>query len=669
MQTGNAVESADFFTHAELLPWIVLLPLLGAAINGLFGKRMSKGAVTFFGVGSVVAAFVLSCIEVSRLAELESGALASTLWTWFSSFELHIDIAFSLDQLSAVLLLVVTGVGSLIHIFSIGYMRSDEGYWKYFSYLNLFMFSMLLLILGKNLLVLFVGWEGVGLCSYLLIGFWFKDMPKAEAGQKAFVTNRVGDLAFLIGAFILLFYSQGTLDFHELKQTAASMHTDQPVELTIVCLLFLVGACGKSAQIPLYVWLPDAMAGPTPVSALIHAATMVTAGVYLMVRTNFMFSASETAMTVVAIVGAATALMAATIALVQNDIKKVLAYSTVSQIGFMVAAVGVGGYVAAVFHLMTHAFFKACLFLGAGSVIHALHHEQDIRKMGALKKKLKVTRWSFLISCLAIAGIPLFSGFFSKDEILFTAFTTSHWGADPKMYVFGMLLLAAFCTAFYMFRLYFLTFEGEYRGDKHTWDHAHEETVMNIPLMVLGFLAAAGGLLGLPHFTHAHFLHGWLQPVLGFVKGKAPDGTPLEFIQVGGENAFTYVHDTNTELMLMGLSVLVAAIGILLAWRLYKRPASELPKAPVDAWWHRLLSNKYYVDEFYDATIVRPLRGTANLLHKVVDVGLIDGLLVKGPAKTLGKIGDGLRMFQNGDVQAYATVVVVGMAAALFFIV
>ncbi|MCB9736296.1 MAG: NADH-quinone oxidoreductase subunit L [Deltaproteobacteria bacterium] len=654
----NEVEHLAHAAHeSSLLPWIILLPLLGAILNGLFGKRYSQKTVSLIGVGSVVTAFVLSTLEVIRLAGLPEGDYLSVdLWRWFSAGELNVELSFMIDRLSAIMLMVVTGVGSLIHVFSTGYMKTDEGYARYFAYLNLFMFSMLLLILGKNLLVLFVGWEGVGLCSYLLIGFWFSDMEKAEAGQKAFITNRVGDLAFLIGTFILLFYSYGSLDFvgvggaGGLPQTAAYLGDKAPGMLTLVCILFFIGATGKSAQIPLYVWLPDAMAGPTPVSALIHAATMVTAGVYMMARLNFMFALSDVAMTVVAVVGALTALFAATIGLVQNDIKKVLAYSTVSQIGFMVVSVGVGGFVGAIFHLMTHAFFKACLFLGSGSVIHALHHEQDIRKMGGLKAKLPVTRWTFLISCLAIAGIPFFAGFFSKDEILFFAATAHREGSNPMLFVYIVSVVAALCTAFYMFRLYFLTFEGKYRGDKHTWDHAHEEPVMNWPLIVLAGLATVGGFVGLPHFLHAHALEGWLEPIFGWL--------------YEGEHAIFHVsHSAGLEIALMLGSVLIALLGIAFAWRLYMR--EKLPEAPVDAWWHKLLMNKYYVDEFYDAVLVRPLRATASFCHRVVDVRIIDGLFVRGSARLVGAVGDGLRFFQNGDVQAYVTAIVVGIAAIL----
>jgi len=651
---------------SELLAIIVLLPLIGAFINGVFGRHLSKRTVAFFGVGSVAASFGLSVVAVIQLMGMpKEDFLFADLWRWFSSGEVTIELSLLLDHLSAVMLLVVTGVGGVIHVFSLGYMRDDPSFHRYFSYLNLFMFSMLLLILGKNLLVMFVGWEGVGLCSYLLIGFWFTDMQKAEAGQKAFITNRVGDLAFLIGTFILLFYSWGSLDFigsdgmsglqTTAEQLAAAPHG--VTVITIVTMLFFIGATGKSAQIPLYVWLPDAMAGPTPVSALIHAATMVTAGVYMMARLNYMFALSEVTMTVVAIVGAVTAFVSASIALVQNDIKKVLAYSTVSQIGFMVVGIGVGAFTGAIFHLMTHAFFKATLFLGSGSVIHALHHEQDIRKMGGLKKKLPVTRWTFLIACLAIAGIPVFAGFFSKDEILFFAATAHRSGAAPLTLVYIVSALAALMTAFYMFRLYFLTFEGEYRGDKHTWDHAHEEGVMNWPLIILAFLSTVGGFLGLPHFLHAHVLDGWFEPLFGWLYGGH-----------GGHDHALYVlsHDAGTEIGLMAVSVVLALVGIGLAWRLYM--SGKLPVAPVEAGWHKVLTNKYYVDEFYDLVLIRPLRAVARFLYRIFDVKFIDGLFVRGSAQLVSKIGDGLRVLQNGDVQAYVTAIVVGLAAVLILV-
>ena len=648
---------------ADLLAWVILLPLIGAFINGVFGKKLSRGTVTTIGVGSVLLAFAFAAYEVIRLAGLPDGDyLVVKGWTWFDTHELNVGFSFMLDHLSAVMVLVVTGVGTLIHVFSTAYMRADEGYAKFFSYLNLFMFSMLILILGKNLVVLFVGWEGVGLCSYLLIGFWYKDMEKAEAGQKAFIANRVGDLAFLVATFILLFYTHGSVDFMSEGGVQSAVTHLQAVPdgggdmtLLVICVLFFVAACGKSAQIPLYVWLPDAMAGPTPVSALIHAATMVTAGVYMMARMNPLFVASPTAMTIIAVIGGTTALFAATIALVQNDIKKVLAYSTVSQIGFMVLAIGVGNFTGAIFHLMTHAFFKACLFLGSGSVIHALHHEQDIRQMGGLRKKLPITNITFFVSCLAIAGIPFFAGFFSKDEILFNALTNEISGGGPNLYAGITGFIAAACTAFYMFRLYYLTFGGTYRGDQHVYDHAHEEVAMTFPLAVLGILAALGGFVGIPHLIHdAHLLEAWLSPNFGWLSAEA--GGPIH-----------YSHDMLAEVITIVVSVAIGVAGMLIARGMYNRSAELLPVAPVQASWHRVLTHKYYVDEFYDFVLVRPLRAVAQFSYKVIDVGIIDGIFVRGSAITVGLIGKGLRQLQNGDVQAYVTVLVVGLATALLF--
>ncbi len=646
---------------SEYLPLIVLLPLLGAMINGLMGKHLPKGVVTFTALAAVFGSFFISCLAVADLAIWAEHvhdqpevypALHATVWTWIDSGWLTVTLSFLLDPLSAVMLLVVTGVGSLIHVFSVGYMGSDKAYWRYFAYLNLFMFAMLLLILGDNALVLFVGWEGVGLCSYLLIGFWYDDMHKAAAGQKAFIVNRIGDFCFLLGLFLLLYYTQGDLDFLRLREVVGEGGALQDEgTITLICLLFFAGAAGKSAQIPLYVWLPDAMAGPTPVSALIHAATMVTAGVYMMCRLSFLFAAAPSALAIIALVGGATALLSATIALVQNDIKKVLAYSTVSQLGFMVLGVGVGAFVAAIFHLMTHAFFKACLFLGSGSVIHALHHEQDIRQMGGLKERLPVTRWTFLASCIAIAGIPPLAGFWSKDEILFVAFTSQHPGVAPILYkiAWAMGMLAALGTAFYMFRLYYLTFEGEYRGDPHVLDDAHEESVMVWPLRILGILAIGGGLVGTPW---AHVFGTWLEPSLA-----------------GGMEWFHYSHDHGLEYTLMGVSAAIAVAGWFIARKVYLVPHERLPVAPVGAAWHRTLMNKWYVDELYEALITGPLRHLAGILHRVADVRLIDGLAVVGTARAIKAFGDLARRVQTGDVQTYATLVAVGTAILLAFFV
>ncbi len=654
--------------EGHLLAPIVLLPLAGAAFNGLFGKKLPRGFVGFVACATVFASFVFA---VAAWADLRAAsgetAFAQVLWHWIGSGAFHIDFALRFDRLSAVMVLVVTGVGFLIHVFSLGYMRDDPGYYRYFAYLNLFMFSMLSLVLGANIVVMFLGWEGVGLCSYLLIGFWFDDDAKAQAGQKAFVVNRVGDFGFLVGLFLLLYAGAGNVDFGHLAELFANPSTApirNPAVITAICLALFVGATGKSAQIPLYVWLPDAMAGPTPVSALIHAATMVTAGVYMVTRLNFLYSLSPVAMATVATVGAATAFVAATIGVAQRDIKKVLAYSTVSQLGYMFLAAGVGAYTAAIFHLMTHAFFKALLFLGSGAVIHALHGEQDIFRMGNLRKLLPVTHWTFLAATLAISGVPLFSGFFSKEAILHGAagFGLSAdpgvlraWGIEPArvealaswfqvLAVVG--LLAAVLTAFYMFRLYFMTFWGQWRGDEHTWEHPHRpDWTMKLPLSVLAVLAVVGGFIPVEH---------WLEPVVE---------RPAAWFHAGE-------HHGALASMLMPLSLLAAALGIATAWALYAGPMRQVPARiatslrPV----YSLVFHKYYVDEIYDLVIVRPLRAFAQGLFRVVDRVFIDTIGVHiGPwvARATGGI---LRYLQNGDVQRYAAVMTLGAAIALYLL-
>lgn len=703
-----------------LLPLIVLMPLLGGIINGLFGSRFPRQLVYGLGTFTVLTSFFLSVMSFVALMSATkidpNAAFRFEAFRWIAAGQYSFDMAFMMDQLSGLLCLVVTGVGTLVHLYSTAYMADDPGYARYFAYLNLFVFSMLVLVLGKNLAMLFIGWEGVGACSYLLIGFWYKDMEKAEAGQKAFVVNRIGDIGFVVAIFLLLAYAGGSVDYDHLKlQFSDGIRAiDHPGTLTLICLLLFVGATGKSAQLPLYVWLPDAMAGPTPVSALIHAATMVTAGVYMITRLNFLFVLSPTAMTVVMVVGGLTALMAASIGLVQNDIKKVLAYSTVSQLGYMFIAVGAGAFAAGVFHLFTHAFFKACLFLGAGAVIHALHHEQDIRKMGGLKKKLPVVHATFLVSCIAIAGLPPLAGFFSKDAILAETLgfhpeekklesyfergfertaiarirlesaakvagtdvpapteealkaktesvkkefieSTQKLGMWRKI-AFGLGLLAAFMTAFYMFRLYFLTFTGAYRGDHHTWDHAHDSPwPMGVPLMVLGFLSVVSGWLGTP-FAHGHynwFFH-WLDPVIE--RGR-------EF--VGG-------HLTPAlEYGLMGVSTLVAAAGVGLAYTFYKAgPSAQAAgiatsAAPI----YNALQNKYWVDEFYFAAVVTPLRQVSKLVFQIIDRKLVDGLMVHGPAFVLNIVSRTARLLQTGEVQAYMVGVVAGLAALAWYLI
>lgn len=642
-----------------LLAVVVLAPLVGAILNGLLSGVLKRRTVTLLGVGAPVVAFGASLWAIVQWlplrAALPGASVTAVLFRWIEAGPVAVDLSLYLDPLSAVMILVVTGIGSLIHLYSVGYMHDDPSYARYFSHLNLFTFAMLLLVLGRSLLVLFVGWEGVGLCSYLLIGFWFSDMDKAIAGKKAFIVNRIGDFGFLLALFFLMFHLNGSLDVPTLRAAvadpASAFNTDNAM-VTLVTLLLFVGATGKSAQIPLYVWLPDAMAGPTPVSALIHAATMVTAGVYMIARLNFLYMLAPVSMAVVASVGAATAIFAASIGLVQNDIKKVLAYSTVSQLGYMILAVGVGAFGAGVFHLMTHAFFKACLFLGAGSVIHAMAGEQDIQKMGGLAKRMPITRWTFLVATMAIAGVPLLSGFFSKDEILFKALTYRHAsGLVPgwlNVAWFALALGAALMTALYMFRLYFLTFSGSAR-DPHA--HPHESpATMTIPLIVLAAGAAVAGYVGLPDPSLNVFEH-FLGPVFG-----------------GTEEGILATGTHGLELGLMGVSSVVAFLGIGLAWWLYRGAGREVPSrlAASAAGLHRTLWNKYYVDEAYDLLVVRPLKAIAHYSWKWIDAGLVDGLLVNGPARLLSAAGGAGRRLATGDVQAYAAALVVGLAVIVF---
>jgi len=645
-------------THdTSMLLWIPLLPLIGAVINGLFGRRLSHKVVSAIGCATVGVSFLLGVIASAKVfGSNGEDRLLQVVYSWITIGSIDISISFVLDALSVVMVMVVAGVSFIIHIYSIGYMKGDASYARYFAYLNLFVFSMLILVLGDSLPVLFVGWEGVGLCSYLLIGFWFEDSQKASAGKKAFIVNRIGDLGFLLGMFIL-FGAAGTLSVDGLRQAADSGLLSTGV-LTAACILLFVGACGKSAQIPLYVWLPDAMAGPTPVSALIHAATMVTAGVYMVARLSFLYSLAPTASAIVALVGGVTALYAATIGITQRDIKKVLAYSTVSQLGYMFVGVGVGAYFAGVFHLMTHAFFKACLFLGSGAVIHALSGEQDIMKMGGLKKKLKWTYWTFLISTLAIAGFPPFSGFFSKDEILWKALSTASqagWATGwVHLLAYLMALVGAAITAFYMFRLVFLTFHGESRLDPSVHVH-HEMKVMSWPLAVLAGLAVIGGWVGASLFGIHGFAH-FTDPVLGKAQQQA---VALK----------DFAHSHGAEWGAAGLSVFVALLGFALAWYLYlKKP--DAPKKIAERYkrLHRLVFNKYWIDEVYQALVIKPIHNFSIFLWRIIDEKLIDGLGVNGPAKLLRGVGGIARMFQSGNVQVYAFWMFVGVCAVLLYV-
>ncbi len=631
----------SFPNIAYLIP---LLPLLGFLVNGLGRKQLSHTAIAWIGSGVMFLAFAAS---VGVFMSLPSGA--PTILKAFDFIrigELNIPFAFQLDALSALFLLIITGIGFLIHVYSAAYMHEESAahYGRYFAYLNLFVFSMLLLVMGANYVILFIGWEGVGLCSYLLIGYWFRNPTYSQAANKAFVMNRVGDLAFLIAIFWLIART-GSVSFTDLPLalgTAGQSAKLSATDITGITLLLFIGATGKSAQIPLYTWLPDAMAGPTPVSALIHAATMVTAGVYMIARSNLLYTAAPLTLTIIAIIGIATALLAATIALRQNDIKKVLAYSTVSQLGFMFLALGSGAYVAAVFHVMTHAFFKALLFLGSGSVIHAMGGEQDIRKMGGLKKSLPVTYFTFLIGCIAIAGVPPLSGFFSKDAILLSAFLKS-----PILY--GIALFTALLTAFYMFRLFFLTFGGSFRGTEEQRHHLHESPLaMTLPLVLLAILSIAGGWIGIPEL----FVHGGDR--LGvYLSSVIPAGEPH------------HVSHT-TEYLLMGLSTLLVSGMILFAWNRYRQYRSEESDAPVA----RLLENKWYIDELYQAVLVQPLHRFAGWMRGVLEPKVVDGF-IQGIGRSVRYLSQQVRLLQNGQTGNYALWMVLGMVVILgiqFFI-
>ncbi len=643
---------------------VVLLPLAGFVANGTlsFYRPDARRAVSVIGVGALGAALVVAVAVVAgAVAAPDSLPAIFTYWQWMPVGALQVDAALQVDQLSCVMLLVVTGVGTLIHVFSVGYMRHDAGYARYFAYLNLFVFFMLVLVLGASFPVMFVGWEGVGLCSYLLIGFWFTEEANAAAGKKAFIMNRIGDFGFLVAMFVVYEYT-GSLAFVEVFDRAPSVFVIGGATITLTTLALFLGCTGKSAQIPLYTWLPDAMAGPTPVSALIHAATMVTGGVYLIARANVLFAMAPVSSAVVAGVGALTALFAATIALKQWDIKKVLAYSTVSQLGYMFVGVGVGAYTAGIFHLVTHAFFKALLFLGAGSVIHALHaayhsthrHEdaQDMRNMGGLKMPMPWTWGLMWVATFAIAGVPGFSGFFSKDEILARTFARAH--DAPVYYVFwGLGLVAALLTAFYMTRLMLYTFHGPNRTGEDERPHLHEAPwVMTGPLVLLGVGSVLAGGLNLPHvLPGSGWLEHWLAPVTALGAQYLPESHPA----------------AGTEWALLGLATVIAAAGIFGAVRILS-PGDLLParQSPVEQGLQRILSNRYWIDEVYDALVVRPLIWLSRrVLWKSIDAGLIDELGVNGAARFsrfAGWLGSRL---QTGQVGAYVFFFVVGVWAVL----
>ncbi|WP_090887442.1 NADH-quinone oxidoreductase subunit L [Pedobacter rhizosphaerae] len=624
----------------EQLIWLVpLLPFLGFVINGLGRKSLSKGLVGVIGSGVILASFIISVVIFFSLQGDTQKSHEVFLFDWISAGTLHIPLSFLVDPLSSIMLLIITGIGFLIHLYSTGYMHDDEGFGKFFSYLNLFVFFMLLLVLGSNYIVMFIGWEGVGLCSYLLIGFWYTNTAYASAAKKAFVMNRIGDLGFLLGVF-LLFNFFGSVEFAKIFPQAAKMLPGNDTMVLITILLF-IGACGKSAQLPLFTWLPDAMAGPTPVSALIHAATMVTAGIYMIARSSVLFDLAPLTQHIIAVVGIATALIAAIIALTQTDIKKVLAYSTVSQLGYMFLGLGVGAYTGSFFHVLTHAFFKALLFLGAGSVIHAMHHEQDMRHMGGLKGKLKTTFATMMIGTIAIAGLPPFSGFFSKDEILAHAYQ-----ASPILW--GIGVLTAFLTAFYMFRMMFLTFSGKYRGTHHPEIHIHESPgSMTLPLIILAALAAIGGAINIPHvFGGNEWLAHWLSPVVA-------------------QHELELSH--STEFTLMGISVLAAVAATIYAYGKYVKGAhvpvaDEAPRSALA----KLSYNKFYLDEIYDFLFTKPLNALSKFFYKVLDTKFIDGI-VNGLGWSTNEASKGIRLLQSGNVGFYIFMMVFGIIALLLY--
>ncbi|GAA3921676.1 NADH-quinone oxidoreductase subunit L [Chitinophaga oryziterrae] len=619
------------------LVWLVpFLPLLGFLVNGLGRRYLSKSLSGIIGSGAVLAAFVISLLIFLEVRQPGFQAQVVNLFDFISAGSLHIPFAFQVDQLSALFLLIITGVGTLIHIYSTSYMHDEtsEGFARYFAYLNLFIFSMLILVLGANYVMMFIGWEGVGLCSYLLIGFWYKNTNYNNAAKKAFIMNRIGDLGFLLGIFMMI-VNFGSVTFPEVFEKAAALGAHSAV-IPVIAILLFVGAMGKSAQLPLYTWLPDAMAGPTPVSALIHAATMVTAGIYMIARSNILYTLAPCIQTFVAVIGLVTAVLAASIALKQDDIKKVLAYSTVSQLGYMFLALGVGAYTTAVFHVMTHAFFKALLFLGSGSVIHAMGGEQDIRKMGGLKKYMPVTNITFLIGCLAIAGVPGLSGFFSKDEILSSTFEV-----NKIMYVVG--LLTALMTAFYMFRLYYMTFQGKFRGTHEQEHHLHESPgAMTFPLIVLAILAVFAGYIGLPEvFGAKNLLAEYLAPVF------APSAP------------FAEVHhlEHNTEWLLMGLSSVLVIITIFLARSWFRNYEDTGVQRTGFA---KVLENKWYVDEIYDAIIVKPLMGLSRFFEEAIEKSGIDRL-INGVGRSVYWSSQQVRLLQSGQVGFYIFAMVIGM--------
>lgn len=640
----------------NLIYLTTILPLAGFLINGIFGSRIrNEKIIGIIGSGTIGLSFLVAVgafLETLSLP-VEQRQHIVNLFTWIQTGGLNVGFSYQVDQLSLVMALIVTGVGFIIHVYSIGYMHGDKGFWRFFAYLNLFIFTMMNLVLGDNFVLLFLGWEGVGLCSYLLIGFWydrkFEKSTTSDAAKKAFIVNRIGDFGFLLGIF-LIYLTFGSLNFNEVFAKVNVLGMNEGV-LSFIALFLFIGATGKSAQIPLFVWLPDAMAGPTPVSALIHAATMVTAGVYMVARCSIIFASAPVIMTFVALIGLITALFAASIGLVQNDIKKVLAYSTISQLGYMFLAMGVGAFSAGIFHVMTHAFFKALLFLGAGSVIHSMHDQQDIQQFGGLKKYMPKTAITFLIAALAISGIPPLSGFFSKDEILWMSF------ANGNIVLWLIGGITALMTAFYMFRLYFLTFEGKERFGHNI--HPHESpAVMTVPLMILAVLAAIGGFIGIPAWfsgEDGNKFESWLAPVFENAERR---------LELYG------THSAGSEILLMAISVLLAIGGIWIARNIYLKKLSIADTISERfKGLYRLLWNKYYVDEVYDAAVVNPIvKGSESVLWKFTDNKIIDGV-VNGTAAIIGSISARIRKIQTGVAQVYAVVMMLGIAIALFWII
>jgi NADH-quinone oxidoreductase subunit L len=630
----------------SLIILIPLLPLIGFVINGIGFKKISNGLAGTIGSIGPILAFILSFYAFGQFRAGNNAPIIIHLFDWISVGSLNIPFSFQIDQLSLLMLLVVTGVGSLIHIYSAGYMSHDEGFGKFFAFLNLFLFFMLLLVLGSNYVIMFIGWEGVGLCSYLLIGFWNKNTNYNNAARKAFIMNRIGDLGFLLGIFLII-QNFGTVEYLQVFEKAAGMSVGNAAVVAITLLLF-VGAMGKSAQIPLYTWLPDAMAGPTPVSALIHAATMVTAGIYMIIRSNVLYSLAPSSLEIVAFVGLCTALMAASIGIFQNDIKKVLAYSTVSQLGYMFMALGVSAYSSAMFHVMTHAFFKALLFLGAGSVIHAMSNEQDIRNMGGLRKKLPITFITFLIATIAISGIPPFAGFFSKDEIL------AHvWEHNKLMWALGVA--GSIMTSFYMFRLLFLTFFGDFRGTHDQAHHLHESPMsMTLPLMVLAVLSVVGGMLNVPHVLGGgEWLAHFMEPLFE----NAKRANPALMAELHLEHS--------TEYMLMAISIGAAIVSALVAYMMYVSKKSVPAADGQESGLQKVIYNKYYIDELYDAVFVNPIKKLSDIFHSFGEFFINLGVDGTGG---LVKFGAGqLRQIQTGETGFYVFAMVIGIAALMLW--